>query len=134
MAEQLTSDFSEIANSLGDMIFRNKSCTLKIDTETDGVKNKEYELNTYSMNQFNIFMKTKSVQVSQICNMYMVAFSIKLDNIVEFINQNREMLSMAQESSSIKTSKYDDDGIEGPEEDDSIEDASEEDIYNDESR
>lgn len=133
MAEQLTSDFSEIANSLGDMIFRNKSCTLKIDTETDGVKNKEYELNTYSMNQFNIFMKTKSVQVSQICNMYMVAFSIKLDNIVEFINQNREMLSMAQESSSIKTSKYDDDGIEGPEEDDSIEDASEEDIYNDDS-
>lgn len=117
MADQLIEDFTEIANSLGDMIFRNKSYTLKIDTETDGIKNKEYELNTYSMNQFNIFMKTKSVQVSQICNMYMVAFSIKLDNIVEFINQNKEILNMAQESSSFKSTKYNDDNTVDPEED-----------------
>lgn len=109
MADQLISDFTEVSNSLGDMLFRNKSYTLKIDTETDGIKNKEYELNTYSMNQFNIFMKAKTNQLMQICNMYMVAFSIKLDNIVEFIIQNKNILSIAQEANGPKTSKFDDD-------------------------
>lgn len=98
MAEKLVDDFMAIGNSMQNMIFQNKSCTMKIDTDTDGVINREYQLNTYSMNQFNIFMKTKTSQVSQIANMYMVAFSIKLDSIVDFINQNKDILAKAKDS------------------------------------
>ena len=98
MAESLIDDFNSIGNSVQDMIFQNKSCTMKIDTDTDGVVNREYKLNTYSMNQFNIFMNTKASQVSQVANMYMVAFSIKLDSIVDFINQNKDILVKAKDS------------------------------------
>lgn len=98
MAEKLIDDFMTIGNSMQDMIFQNKSCTMKINTDTDGVVNREYKLNTYSMNQFNIFMKTKTSQISQVANMYMVAFSIKLDSIVDFINQNKDILSKAKDS------------------------------------
>lgn len=103
MADKLACDFSCIANEVGDMIFRNKSCTLRINTDKDGIKNKDYELSTYSMNQFNIFMKQKTLQISQICNMYMIAFSIKLDCIAEYIIQNKDIIATSYNNNSIIT-------------------------------
>lgn len=103
MADKLACDFSCIANEVGDMIFRNKSCTLRINTDKDGIRNKDYELSTYSMNQFNIFMKQKTLQISQICNMYMIAFSIKLDCIAEYIIQNKDIIATSYNNNSIIT-------------------------------
>ena len=121
MVGKATEEFSEIAQCVGDMVFRNKSCTMKIDTETDGVANREYDLNTYSMNQFNIFMKSKCVQISQMCNLYMVALSIKMDSIVDFINQNKDILQKAKESCCC--SKYTDREVDnGMEEDPEVDD------------
>ena len=114
MVRKVTEEFAEIAECVGDMVYRNKACTMKIDTETDGVVNREYDLNTYSMNQFNIFMKSKSVQISQMCNLFMVALSIKMDSIVDFINQNKDILQQAKNSSccSKYTDREDDNGME----------------------
>lgn len=119
MATKLIEDFTYIGNSMQDMIFQNKSCTMKIETETDGVVNREYNLNTYSMNQFNIFMKTKTSQISQVANMYMVAFSIKLDSIADFINQNKDILNKAKESCMVTSNPdpYQDDEIESIDDD-----------------
>ena len=103
LANKLVCDFSCIANEVGDMIFRNKSCTLRINTDKDGIRNKDYELSTYSMNQFNIFMKQKTLQISQICNMYMIAFSIKLDCIAEYIIQNKDIIATSYNNNSIIT-------------------------------
>lgn len=92
LANKLVCDFTCIADEVGDMIFRNKSCTLRINTDQDGIRNRDYELSTYSMNQFNIFMKQKTLQISKICNMYMIAFSIKLDCIADYIIQNKDIV------------------------------------------
>lgn len=103
LANKLVCDFTCIADEIGDMIFRNKSCTLRINTDQDGIRNRDYELNTYSMNQFNIFMKQKTLQISQICNMYMMAFSIKLDCIADYIIQNKDIIATSYNNNSIIT-------------------------------
>lgn len=103
LANKLVCDFTCIADEIGDMIFRNKSCTLRINTDQDGIRNRDYELNTYSINQFNIFMKQKTLQISQICNMYMMAFSIKLDCIVDYIIQNKDIIATSYNNNSIIT-------------------------------
>lgn len=132
MANKLIEDFGKVSDAMQNMIFQNKSCTMVIDTETDGVENKEYNLDTYSMNQFNIFMKTKTSQLSQVANMYMVAFSIKLDAIIEFINQNKEVLSKAKDSCcAVKPDPFKDDEIESIDGEEPIEDDQESDDIGD---
>lgn len=117
LANKLVCDFTCIADEIGDMIFRNKSCTLRINTDQDGIRNRDYELNTYSMNQFNIFMKQKTLQISQICNMYMMAFSIKLDCIADYIIQNKDIVYTSYTSSNVTTNSDDtntDDSFDEP--------------------
>jgi len=119
LANKLVCDFTCIADEVGDMIFRNKSCTLRINTDQDGIRNRDYELSTYSMNQFNIFMKQKTLQISQICNMYMIAFSIKLDCIADYIIQNKDIVFTSY-SNNVAINTSDDTTDEEPEDGGSI--------------
>lgn len=121
MTDKLVCDFTCIANEVGDMIFRNKSCTLRINTDQDGIRNKDYELSAYSMNQFNIFMKQKTVQISQICNMYMIAFSIKLDCIAEYIIQNKDIVVTSYNNNTVSCAKSDS-SVDNTDTDDDAED------------
>ena len=100
IADRLISDFSDISRSISDMLFMNKSHTLKVNTESDGIINRDYPLNTYSMNQFNMFMKAKAMQLTQIVNLYIIAYSIKVDSIIDFLTQNKEIVRLATENTS----------------------------------
>lgn len=88
--------FEEIALDVESMIFRNEDHTLKIDTPTDGVENRNYQLDEYSINQFNIFMKAKISQITQLCNLYSIAIAIKLDAIKESLIKSKNLLQDAK--------------------------------------
>lgn len=88
--------FEEIALDVESMIFRNEDNTLKIDTPTDGVENRNYQLDEYSINQFNIFMKAKISQITQLCNLYSIAIAIKLDAIKESLIKSKNLLQDAK--------------------------------------
>ena len=93
MANDLISQLNNIAEEIGNMLFRNQDGKLKIRSDRDDVKDRDYTLDTYSMNQFDIFLKAKTNQINQLCNLYIIAFSIKLDTIIDFINQNKDILN-----------------------------------------
>lgn len=101
-AENLIKQFNEIANNLGEIICGNKNNTLKIDTPTDGIRNTTYKLDTYSMNQLDLFMKSKVNQIMEMINIYSIALSIKLDAITDYFEQCKDIIHMAELNSGIK--------------------------------
>lgn len=98
MIDNIVNSFNTIAAELGEMLFRNKDCRMKIKTDIDGVADRDYQLSVYSMNNLNIFMKAKINQIVQLCNLYTVAVSIKLDVTADFIKQNKELLEFVKNS------------------------------------
>lgn len=95
--KKVLDEFEKIALDVESMVFRNEDYKLKINTPTDGVENRDYQLDEYSINQFDIFMKAKISQMVQLCNLYSIAVSIKLDAIKEYINSNKDLLEKASE-------------------------------------
>ena len=100
-AENLIKQFNEILESIKDIICGNKNNTLKIDTPTDGIKNTTYKLDTYSMNQLDLFMKSKINQIIEMINIYSIALSIKLDAITDYFEQCKDIIHMAELNSGI---------------------------------
>ena len=90
--QSILDEFEKIALDVESMVFRNEDNKLRIDTPTDGVENRDYQLDVYSTNQLNIFMKAKIAQITQLCNLYSIAISMKLDAIKEYVNQNKNIL------------------------------------------
>lgn len=90
-------DFNKIGEEIYSMIFRNEDCKLRIKTNTDGVANRDYQLDTYSMNQLDIFMKGKINQLSQLYNYYIIAVSIQLDAVIDYLTQNKDILVKANQ-------------------------------------
>lgn len=85
----------KVADEVGSMFFRNQDNKLPIKTDEDGVEDKTYRMNSYSFNQMNIFISTKISQINEICNLYIIAISIKMDCIVKYLLQCKDIINTA---------------------------------------
>lgn len=110
----VTKELSDIAEHIGSICIRNKDNTIKIQTNTDGVANRTYSVDTYGMNQFNMFMKAKISQINQICNLYSIALSIKMDAIIEFLNECKTVLQTVVNSCECCQPKTEEEPKEAP--------------------
>lgn len=97
VANKLISDFSYMSKNIGSMFYRNKDNVLAIRSDSNDVESRDYKLNTYGMNQLDIFMKSKVNQVSQLCSLYVIALSVMMDNIIGYVTQCKEILEKVQE-------------------------------------
>lgn len=87
MCDCLLFEVNKIAENISSYLFRNEDKKLKIKTDTDGVIDRDYRLDTYSMNQLDLFMKNKINQMRKILNIYAIALGIKFDTAVDYIDQ-----------------------------------------------
>lgn len=85
----------KVADEVGSMFFRNQDNKLPIKTDEDGVEDKTYRMNSYSFNQMNIFISTKISQINEICNLYLIAISIKMDCIIKYLLQCKDIINTA---------------------------------------
>lgn len=86
---------SRVADEIGSMFFRNKDHKFPLETDEDGVENKTYRLNDYSFNQMNMFISTKITQITELCNLYIIALSIKMDCIIKYLQQCKDIINTA---------------------------------------
>ena len=93
--ELFTDGLSKVAAEIGSMFFRNQDHKLPIKTDVDGVEDKTYRLNDYSFNQMNMFISTKTTQITELCNLYMVAMGIKMDCIIKYLHQCKDIIDTA---------------------------------------
>lgn len=111
MCNSLIGDIQFIAEDISSYFFRNKENKLHIKTPTDGVIDRDYRLDTYSMNQVDIFMKSKTSQITKVLNIYDMALGIKIDAIVDSINQSKDILRCVKENNCCED-EVDDDTID----------------------
>lgn len=83
---------SKVAEETGSMFFRNKDHKLPIKTDVDGIEDKTYRMNDYAFAQINKFIYTKTTQITELCNLYMVAISIKMDCIMKYLQQCKDII------------------------------------------
>lgn len=124
----ICADIDYIANDIGSTIFRNKDCKFVVDSTTAGVQNKSYNLNTYGINQLDIFMKAKTNQITQAFDMVSIALSIKMDMIFEYLKQNTDIIFYCINPMS---DTEEEEPAENPEVDDNIDDNEDSDSDND---
>ena len=86
---------SRVADEIGSMFFRNKDHKLPIETDAEGVEDKTYRLNDYSFNQMNMFISTKITQITELCNLYIIALTIKMDSIMKYLQQCKDIINVA---------------------------------------
>lgn len=86
---------SRVADEIGSMFFRNRDHKLPIKTDAEGVEDKTYRLNDYSFNQVNMFISTKITQITELCNLYIIALTIKMDCIMKYLQQCKDIISTA---------------------------------------
>lgn len=107
--ESLMKQLTEIKEDLKSFITNGDKNTYEVNTPTDGIRNTSYKLDTYTMNQLDLFMKTKINQLVQMANIYCIAFSVKLDATIQYYNQCKEILRMADmQCAGVPDSKEDD--------------------------
>lgn len=97
IGDKLINDFTYISDNIGSLFYRNKDNVLSIRSENKDVSNKDYQLNTYGMNQLDIFMKSKANQVAQMCSLYVIALSVMMDNIIAHITQCGDLLDKVKD-------------------------------------
>ena len=97
MCDDLLHELEKVAENIASYLFRNQDKKLKIKTDTDGVIDRDYRLDTYSMNQLDLFLKNKINQIRKVLNVYSIAMSIKFDTVVDYVSQNIAILNMAKE-------------------------------------
>lgn len=85
----------KVASEIGAMFFRNQDRELHVKTDVEGLADRNYHLTDYSFNQFNIFMATKCTQITEICNLYLIALGIKADCIFKYLQQCKDIIEAA---------------------------------------
>ena len=95
IGNKLVNDFTYMADNIGSLFYRNKDKVLKI--RSNGAASRDYPLNTYGMNQLDIFMKSKVNQVSQMCSLYVIALSALMDAIISHITQCGDILEKVKD-------------------------------------
>lgn len=109
LCDNLLYDLDKVAENISSYLFRNQDNKLKIKTDTDGIIDRDYRLDTYSMNQLDLFLKNKTNQIKKLLNVYSVAVGIKFDTVVDYIQQNIEILKMAKEYELTETEEPEED-------------------------
>ena len=96
LCDDVLHELDRVSENIASFLFRNKDNKLKIKTDTDGIIDRDYRIDTYSMNQLDLFMKNKITQIKKILNVFGVAIGIKFDTAVDYIDQNIEILKAAK--------------------------------------
>ena len=86
---------SKVASEIGSLFYRNRDKKLPIKTDAEGVEDKTYRLNDYAYNQFNQFISTKITQITELCNLYIIALSVKMDCIIKYLQQCKDIVNTA---------------------------------------
>ena len=94
-ADELIKQLSSISAEIKRIICGNSNNTLTVKTSTDGVRDTDYRMDSYAMNQVDIFLKAKINQVIQIANVYYIALAIKLDATMDYFKQCKDILTVA---------------------------------------
>lgn len=108
---------SRVADEIGSMFFRNKDHKLPIETDAEGVEDKTYRLNDYSFNQMNMFISTKITQITELCNLHIIALTIKMDCIMKYLQQCKDIISTATDGIDNTPNEEPDDDQDKPEPD-----------------
>ena len=93
--DNFCSGLEKVADEVGSLFFRNKDHKFPIKTNVDGIEDKVYRLNDYSFNQMNIFISTKTSQITELCNLFLIAISIKMDCIYKYLKQCKDIINIA---------------------------------------
>ena len=96
LCDDLLYELDKVAENISSYLFRNQDNKLKIKTDTDGIIDRDYRLDSYSMNQLDLFMKNKIRQMKKVLNVFAIAVGIKFDTAVDYIEQNIEILKTAK--------------------------------------
>lgn len=97
IGDKLITDFTYMSSNIGSLFYRNKDKVLSIRSDNKDVANRDYQLNTYGMNQLDIFMKSKANQVAQMCSLYVIALSVMIDSIISHITQCGDLLEKVKD-------------------------------------
>lgn len=129
--DEFVSGLENVANEIGAMFFRNQDNNMPVKTDAEGIADRNYKLSASGFNQFNIFMANKCTQITELCNLYLIALSIKADMIYKYLKQCVDIIETAQSGvdntpndDDINTSEdniFDDSTGDDPELDDDIE-------------
>lgn len=98
LCDNLLSEIDRVAEDIASYLFRNNEKKLKIKTDTDGIIDRDYRLDTYAMNQLDLFLNTKITQVKNVLNVFCIAVGIKFDTVVDYIDQSINILKLAKEN------------------------------------
>lgn len=94
-SKEYSDGLDKVASEIGAMFFRNQDKVMTVKTEEDGIADRNYHLTDYSFNQFDQFMATKTTQITQICNLYLIALGIKCDSIYKYLQQCKDIIEAA---------------------------------------
>lgn len=94
-ADELIKQLSSISAEIKRIICGNSNNTFTVKTSTDGIRDTDYRMDSYAMNQVDIFLKAKINQVIQIANVYYIALAIKLDATMDYFKQCKDILTVA---------------------------------------
>ena len=94
-ADELIKQLSSISAEVKRIICGNSNNTFTVKTSTDGIRDTDYRMDSYAMNQVDIFLKAKINQVIQIANVYYIALAIKLDATMDYFKQCKDILTIA---------------------------------------
>ena len=92
---EFSSGLEKVSCEIGAMFFRNQDCKMPIKTDEEGIADRDYKLNPASFNQFNIFMANKCTQITELCNLYIIAVGIKADMIYKYLKQCVDIIETA---------------------------------------
>lgn len=94
--DEFVSGLENVANEIGAMFFRNQDNNMPVKTDAEGIADRNYKLSASGFNQFNIFMANKCTQITELCNLYLIALSIKADMIYKYLKQCVDIIETAQ--------------------------------------
>lgn len=94
--DEFVSGLENVANEIGAMFFRNQDNNMPVKTDVEGIADRNYKLSASGFNQFNIFMSNKCTQITELCNLYLIALSIKADMIYKYLRQCVDIIETAQ--------------------------------------
>lgn len=93
--DEFAAGLERVSEEIGAMFFRNQDGIMPIKTDEEGVADRDYKLKPSSFNQFNIFMANKCTQITELCNLYLVAIGIKADMIYKYLKQCIDIIETA---------------------------------------
>lgn len=125
--QKSVNDFCEgleaVADYIGSMFYRNQDHRVEIKTDVEGIEDKTYHLGSCAMNQMNQFITTKISQITELCNLYIIAITIKMDCIYKYLQQCKDIVDTAYagiDNTPNENSSDEDMSAEKPEDDESL--------------